>query len=343
MNHRLTLAALLLASLLAPAVASGQIPDADRSTARDLGQEGHQALDRQDWTTAADRFTRADALVHAPTFLLGIAQAQVGLGQLVSAQETYSRILREGLPAKAPPAFVKALEAARTELDALAPRVPYVVIEVLGTGTHATWVTIDGAEVPRAALGVRRAVDPGKHVIRAVVEGFAPVEAALTSVERKTEKVALEPKPMVAAPPERPSGPAGPVVDPWREAKTADAPGSARRTLGIVGLSVGGAGIVVGAVLGGLVLAQHADILKSCPAGTCPLKQRAALAPKIDGYHALSNGSTAGFIAGGALAATGAVLLLTAPSAVPAALRAGQRRTLQPVIGPGYAGARGSF
>lgn len=343
MNLRLASAAPLLAALLVPAAASAQVSDADRLTARELGQEGHHALDRQDWATAADRFRRADALIHAPTFLLGVAEAQVGLGQLVGALETYNRIVREGLPPQPPAAFVKAFDLARAELDRLAPRVPYVIIELIGAGAHATWVTLDGAEVPRAAIGIRRAVDPGKHVIRAVVEGFAPIEATLTSVERAMEKVTLEPKPMAAPAPAASPGPAVPVRDPWPEAKPAAAPGSTQRTLGIVGLTAGGAGVVVGAVLGGLVIARHGDILKQCPGGICPLSQQTMLASRIDGYHALSAGSTAGFIAGGALAVTGAVLFFTAPKATPASGGARPWRTVQPVLGLAYAGAEGSF
>jgi hypothetical protein len=55
------------------------------------------ALTRQDYSTGADRFQRALALVHAPTLLRDLARAQVGLGRLVDAHETYSLIIREGV------------------------------------------------------------------------------------------------------------------------------------------------------------------------------------------------------------------------------------------------------
>src|SRR5262245_11425351 len=70
-----------------------------RATARSLAQEGKDAFDRKDYATAEERFTRAGALVHAPTLLVFLARAEVGLGKLVAAAENYRRVLREEVPA----------------------------------------------------------------------------------------------------------------------------------------------------------------------------------------------------------------------------------------------------
>src|SRR6266851_3038867 len=77
----------------------------DRATARALAEEGGEALDRKNYEIAADRFARADALVHAPTLSIELARAQVGLRKFVEAQETYLRIIREGVAPGSPPAF----------------------------------------------------------------------------------------------------------------------------------------------------------------------------------------------------------------------------------------------
>ena len=332
MNLRPLSVALVLAGLLSSGLASAQISEADRMTARGLGQEGHAALDQRNFAAAVDFFTRADMLVHAPTFLLGIAQAQVGLGLLGSAHDTYGRILREGLSPNPPAAFVKALETARRELEALKPRLPYVIILV--TGARPAKLTLDGEEVSLAAVGAKYAVNPGKHVLRAVVEGFLPVEATVTSVERKTEKVTLATDAALPVPPPEAPRAAAPVVE--------EAPGSLRRTLGFAGLGAGGAGLVVGAVLGGLVISKHGTLAKSCPGGHCPPAEEGTLGPQIASYHALSAGATAGFVIGGVLAAAGAVVLITAPRPTTTAGRA-PWMTVSPVLGPAYAGAQGRF
>src|SRR3954447_24828622 len=83
--------------------AHADVPDADRATARELAEQGKEALDRRDFAVAEDRFRRADALIHAPTLLLGLARAEAGLGKFLAAQESYERILREGAAAGSPP------------------------------------------------------------------------------------------------------------------------------------------------------------------------------------------------------------------------------------------------
>ena len=63
---------------------------ADRTTARSLAAEGDAALQARQYDTAEDRCRRADALVHAPTFVVARARALVGLGRLVEACECFS-------------------------------------------------------------------------------------------------------------------------------------------------------------------------------------------------------------------------------------------------------------
>jgi hypothetical protein len=347
--HRRTLP-LALALLLFPALASAQAPPtasaADRAAARELAKEGTAALVRQDYAEAADRFARAGTLVHAPTLTLGLARAQVGLGKWLVALDLYNQILQEGAAPGSPPAFVKARKDARKDLDDLEPRVPSVIIVVKGA---ARVVTLDGVAVPAATLGVKRPVDPGMHVLHAEGDGLAPADVTVTLAERKVESVTLElkppprvaPPPPVAPPPVAPPPVAPPPVapavtppPPVEPVAGGARPGSVQRTLGFVGLGAGGAGLLVGAVTGVLVLSKHGEIAKACPlAYPHPCND-----PEILTYDTLGAASTGGFIVGGALVVTGIVLLATAPKAY-AATNAG----VVPLLGPGWVGARGRF
>ncbi|WP_437728884.1 PEGA domain-containing protein [Sorangium sp. So ce861] len=319
---------MLLALTCAPA-ALAQVSDADRATARSLAVEGQEALDRKDFSAALDRFSRADAIIHAPTLLLGVARAQVGLGEWIAAQESYSRIVREGAPEKSPEQFFEAIAAAQRELDALAPRIPQVLISVRGPDTAA--VTIDGEPVPRAALGVKRPVDPGDHTVRAEAAGFAPVEAKVTVAEGASETVALELKPLAPPPPVAPPRPVAPAPHPGPGAASG---GSTRTVLGIAALGLGGVGLAAGAVGGVLAIGKHRDLSERCPADRC----EPSLQGDVDSYHAMGTVSTIGFAIGAAGVGVGTFLLLTAP-------RSPQRAgiSITPVIGLGSAGAKGSF
>ena len=99
----------ILALVLGASVARAEPSASDRATARVLADEAGEALDQKNYEVAADKFGRAEALVHAPSLLLGLARAQVGLRKFVEASENYQRIMREGVAPGAPPAFVKAL------------------------------------------------------------------------------------------------------------------------------------------------------------------------------------------------------------------------------------------
>lgn len=330
---RLGTACLLLALTVTPAIAHAQVhaqvSDADRATARSLAVEGQEALDRKDFPTALDRFQRADAIIHAPTLLLGVARAQVGLGQWIAAQESYNRILREGAPEGSPEPFFEALDAARKELDALAPRIPQVLITV--QGAEAAEVTIDGEPVPRAAIGVKRPVDPGEHIIRATAEGRVPVKVEIEVAEGTTREVPLElspiPRPASAARPRAPI-----MLPPPAEGTTAS--GDSRAIFGIAALGLGGLGLAVGGVAGVYAVMQHGDLLDACPDRRCD----ASLQGDIDSYHTLGTISTIGLAVGAASAGVGAYLLLTAPrSPQPAQI------AIAPMIGLGHIGAMGRF
>ncbi len=280
MNARhILLATLLLSSTLTATAALAQNADADKAAARDLAIEGYKALQSKDYAAAVDRFTRADALYHAPTVILGLARAHVGLGKLVSAQELYSRIAHESLPPNATTAIKKAVLDAEKELDALTLRIPGVVLDVKGTA--AVKVTLDGIDVPATALGVKRPADPGEHVIRAVSPGFIAREMKVTLVEGKTETVDLQlepeqPKPVVAvapaAPPpiNRPVPPVAPppilplpavVAPPVAVPPRASEPAS--RTPSFVLFGLAGAGAVLGVAFAGVGFSAQSDYDKT--------------------------------------------------------------------------------
>lgn len=350
MNLRPVLAAALVAGWIVPfpsIALAGPVSDVDRATARSLAAEAHDALDRREYAVAVDRFTRADALVHAPTFLLGIARAQVGLGAWIAAQETYARVVREGVPAGSPPPFFKALDEAKTELDALIQRVPYVTIRL--KGEVAARITIDGIEVPLAALGVKRPVDPGNHVVHVEAEGFAAVDRRIVAVEAHSDTLDLDldleleldakatPKrldpPPFTPPPPPPLVPAPPVEQPSSSSSSSS---SILRPLGIIAVGVGAAGFGTGLVTGLLAVGKHGALKDACtlPGGRCPPAQKDALAS----YTTMGTVATIGVVVGAAFATGGVILILTAPKAAPE-----RRAWMTPMIGPGWAGAQGAF
>jgi hypothetical protein len=318
---------LSLLTLSAPVAAQPMPSDVDRATARALAREGYEAQQRRQYGLAADRFERADALVHAPTLLLGLARAELGLGKLVEAHETYQRLIREPLPTDAPPAFVKAVEEAKREAPAVAARLAWVTLIVRGPsvkGPTAARVTVDAASVAPAAIGVPRACNPGTHVARAFAPAFRSAEHSFAVNEGGAQTIVLDLPPEAAAP-----ALASPETVP--EAATAEPASSWHTTAGIVALSAGAAGLSVGGVTGGLALGRHASLSAECPNGRCST----AHVGEVDTYRTLADVATVATIAGAAAAAAGVVLLLTAP--------ASPRQSVGVYAGPLAAGIAGRF
>ena len=339
----LTIAVVLTA--LAPATASAEPSEADRATARQLVVAGYEALDRKDYAAAADCFERANSLFPAPTIGLGLGRARLGLGKLIGAQDAFSRAANTHVSADMSDAFKKAIDDARHELEAMTPRVPSVVIEV--RGTTAPTVTLDDAEVPAAALGIPRPADPGRHVIRARAAGFANGEATVTLVEGRTEKVVLELKPGESTVPATPPpaaaapgalAPAGTTTEPQPTPPPTHSKGSGLRMVSYGAIGLGAAGLVVGGITGGLAIGAHNTFINDC-GGTshCAPSLQPKYQGDLDSYHTMAGISTVAFIAGGAVAATGVVLLLTGPSPSPSTA------TVTPAIGLGYLGINGRF
>ncbi len=108
---------------------------------------------------------------------------------------------------------------------------------------------------------------------------------------------------------------------------------SLRKTLGFVGIGVGGAGLVMGAVTGGLAIGKHGALAGECQNGVCFGHQS-----DLDAFHLMSNLSDAGLVAGGVLAAAGVVLVVTAPKNP-----TNTTGWIAPVVGPGFVGAQGRF
>jgi hypothetical protein len=317
--------------------------DADRATARALGEDGERALEAKDYKTAADRFRRADSLFHAPTLMLGLARALAGEGKFVEAQEAYNRIIREGVPATAPPVFHRALDDARKEVQQVEPRTAglTVTVRALGGGDvpNAT-VTIDNTPVSSASLGVRRLVDPGEHIVKASAEGFKPAELRISVTQGGSADapLTLEKDLSAATGPSTTTGPAITTTGPGpttmtggggTEVPTAPAKPSA---LPWVAFGIGGAGLIAGAVTGAIALGKHSDLSKSCTGGSCGPAQQ----DELSSYHSMGLISTIGFVVAGVGVATGVTLLVVRPKGT-AAPATGV------YVGPGSIGAVGSF
>jgi hypothetical protein len=311
--------------------------DAGRAAARQLGKEALAHYEAGELEPALDKFRRAHALVGLTTTGLYTARTLDKLGRLVEASELYLEVSRMGLDADAAPQHVDAKKDAATAYDALQTRIPKltVVVSNLADGMQAD-VTLDGLAVPPALVGVARPTDPGAHEVVARAGG-ATRQASIALKEGASREVMLDfagvavpgPAPITPPPPKGVVGPGGP--QPGSGESASGESGSVQATLGWVAVGVGGAGLVVGAITGGLAIQKRKDLEDNCPEGAC--------APEfhgdVDAFGRLRTITSLAIIGGGVLAAAGVVVVLTAPDEPSSQARL--------VLGPGSVSLSGSF
>jgi hypothetical protein len=327
--------AMALSVAMPETIAFAQEPTAqDIAQARQLGQQATAAYEAGNYAEAEKLYAAASKLYPlAPTLTLGLARSQAKQGKVVSAQENYNKIVREwGANATAPQPFKDAAEAAKNEVGAVSARVASLLITV--EGAQNPTVTIDGVNVPSAALGLKRPVDPGTHLVKASADGMKPAETSVHVAEGASAEAKLKlekdpnapsvtPVPVTNPPPGTPPG----TEPPGEQVKAGN------KTLAFVAFGVGGAGLLVGSITGLVAMGKHSDLEGRCPNGKCPADAQG----DVDGYKSMGTISTIGFIVAGVGAAAGVILLVTSPK------QQTGTRTTTPTIGLGGAGIAGTF
>ncbi|WP_437714006.1 hypothetical protein WMF45_48530 [Sorangium sp. So ce448] len=165
MRFRAAVMGTFLLVTLAGAEASAQAPPPSakaRQAAVTYANQGWTAYRARRYRDALQAFRRAEATVHAPTFLIMVARSCHKLGRLTEARSVYQVIVDEQLPADASEAFRQAQAEARTELEAVSSRIPTVEIIVTGAGSGGAQVALGGLDVPTSTPVAR---DPGSHTL----------------------------------------------------------------------------------------------------------------------------------------------------------------------------------
>lgn len=278
----------------------------ERAEARTAAAEGRKALKDKRWADAMTALKKADKLDPGAGVELDLAQAQIGAGKLIEAQKT---LTATAAGTENTPAARKAREAAKKLLADLGTRIPKVSVKVKGPTGKST-VSVDGVEVDGSA---ETPVNPGSHTIGASAEGFASAEREVRFEENVKQELVLELTPSKPAVVEKKSG---------------------SRVPGAVVTALGGAGLLVGGIFGGLAFTATNTAKSKCAGNVCPPQA----SDDISRSKLYGNVSTGAFIAGGAVAVTGIVLLIVAPGGGGEKSDDAKSARVTPWIGPGGAG-----
>jgi hypothetical protein len=168
--------------------------DNDKAAARPFAIEGLRLAQAGDCKGAVDKLERGEALVHAPTTAVPLAQCDIQLGRIVAGTEILNRVINETLPPNAPASWAESKQQAKAILDAATPRIAKLRIHVdLPPGvTPNPEVMVDGQLVPNVLLDNDRPTDPGTHHVTARQQGFGGAEADVTLLDGQSKPVSLQ-------------------------------------------------------------------------------------------------------------------------------------------------------
>jgi hypothetical protein len=331
-KRKLGVLAFCLVSLAASSALAQPVDDATRGAARKIGYSGVEAYQAGNYPTANEKLEKAYRVLRVPSLGLWSARALAKVGKLVEASERYLEVTRLTVSGGDEAVQKQAQGEAQTELDALSPKIPNLIVQLEGASAAEVKVTIDGVVVASDLIGEARPVNPGRHK----VEGQrgaqnAVVEATVAEGEQKPVVLRFAGQPGAA--PIAGAAPAPAAQAASSDADVAAKPGSGRRTLGYIAVGVGAAGVVLGGVTGMMALAKYSEFEKNpnCLNDQCLASEQ----DKVDGYKSLRTISTIGFVGGGVLAAIGIVLVTTAPK--------DQQPSAALWVGPSSAGLSGRF
>jgi hypothetical protein len=303
--------------------ASAQPSSADRVAAESLFNEARALAAQKKYDEACPKFAASQKLDPAVGTLINLGECYQRKGLLASAWLQY----KEAVSLAVSRSDEKRAQSAREKAAALEPKLGKLRIHA----APGVIVERDGTRIDVAMLDTEVPVDAGAHVVDASKEGKKPWHVSVDVKDGETSRVdvpELEDAPVVAKP--GAEAPVAAVLPP-------ETNGNGQR---IAGLVVGGVGIVglgLGTVFALSAQSKWSSVTDKCPDKVCPdAATRDSVAQSRDDASKAATLGTVGFIAGGALVATGAVLFFMAPKS------ASKERALRvtPLVGRDVAGLR---
>jgi hypothetical protein len=238
--------------------------------------------------------------------LLALGRCHEKAGKTASAYLAFKKAAAQAKTENAEGRMKQANEAAA----ALEAKLSKLTIEVIAPAAGLE-IRRDGVPIPPEERGLPVAIDPGLHRIEASAPGAAPWSTDVQIQPNGDSQLVSVPelKQQAAAPAPQPeTTPASPALPAPRGAVREEGGMTDRRIAGITLVAVGGAGIIVGAILGGLAMKEASDGEEQCPGKVCPVGVSAS--EVRDDIRPLAEGSTMTLVIGGAAAALGITLLI---------------------------------
>ncbi len=295
----------LTSTLLAWSCPSFANDTANVTAAEQLFSDGRALMAQRKYDQACPKLEASQRLDPGAGTLLNLAGCYEAWGRTASAWATY----REAESAAAQTKRSDWERVARDRAKALEPKLSYLTVTLSPEAQALGGLVVerDGKALDPAIFDTAVPIDPGTHVVKASAPGrrewSSEASIGANGTRSSVSIPALEalPAAVEATPPQE---------TPRAPPKTSE--GSGRRTLGLVALGVGAAGLAAGAVFGLVANGTYDDAL----ANDCGGRTNGCTQAGIDNVSTARTQaafSTGLFVGGGVVAAAGLALFFTAP------------------------------
>lgn len=292
---------ILAALTFALALAFAPVASADEADT--LFDQGLAAYKQGHFEQALASYESAWKLRKTHDLAAAMAQVEMLLGRPRDAAEHLAYALRY-FPVSGKKELRETLESALADATKKVTKVRLMVTGDAG----APVISVDGKPIDTTVTGSEIYLAPGTRTVEASAKGFKPARRTIEAKEGQSEEVTL--------------------------ALVPEDKGGERSMLPVaISFGVGGAGLIAGAVAGGVAIAQLGDLKKVCgDALVCPPSEHG----HVDAANVSAGVSTAGFVLAGVGAAVGVTLLLLPPKTKTAA-------TMGVHASPAFVGVKGTF
>jgi serine/threonine-protein kinase len=291
---------------VAPSVAHAQPTPADRAAAETLFNDAVKLLEAGNAAGACPKLEESQRLDPGVGTLLYLADCYKEVGRTASAWATF----REASYAAHSAGQYDRETTAAAEAEALLPKLTYVVFNVAAADTPGLEVKRDGQAVGKALWETQVPMDPGEHQL----EVSAPKKKTWTgsfAVADVAQQVTTVPVPALEDAPPEPVVTVGPQGQ--QGVRDRQQSGQLQRTMGWVTAGAGVVGLGLSGVFALMAVSDHNSADEQC----LPTDRLACNAKGVElGESAVNKANVAGVMlgVGGVLAATGVILIVTAPS-----------------------------
>ncbi len=155
----------------------------DSAAAEAIFRQARAAVSAGDYASACPLFQESLRLDPAPGTLLNLADCEEHTGRLASAWEHFERLEKRVAPSD------ERFEVAHARRDALALRVPHLVVRLSPGSPAATRVFRDEVALGPPTMGLPLPVDPGHHVVTVLAPGHAPQRIQVDAREGENAEV----------------------------------------------------------------------------------------------------------------------------------------------------------